>query len=88
MSDLIPDPNADPLTAFINYANRLDSIMRNSVRPAAYAETCCCGATVEIGSEVDVKERRQLARHFIARHQHCTQPGRNADWNATEEASP
>lgn len=76
-------PRDDTLGKFLAYADRLDSIMRSSVRPASYAETCCCGASVEVGTDVPARERMRLAQHFIARHQHCTQPRREADVDTT-----
>lgn len=72
----------DVLGRFIHYADRLDEIMGARTRDA-YAETCCCGGSVQIGVDVPARERSQLARHFIARHQHCTRPGRDNDIEAT-----
>lgn len=73
MSD---DATRDPLDAFLRYADRLHEYM--AFQPA-YVETCCCGGLVQIGRDVPARERGQLSRHFIARHQHCTQPRRDAD---------
>ena len=78
------DP-ADALGRFLDYANRLDSLMGVRHRPA-YAETCCCGASCEIGADVEARERRRLANLFIGRHQHCTRPDRNADLDLAASA--
>ena len=83
MSGLTPEQEQiDPLGAFLRYADRLHEYM--AFQPA-YTETCCCGASVQIGRDVPARERVQTVRHFIARHQHCTQPRRDADIT-TEEA--
>ena len=66
----------DPLDAFLRYADRLHAYMAHQ---PAYMETCCCGASVQIGQDVPARERVQTVRMFIARHQHCTQPHRTAD---------
>lgn len=70
------------LDKFLRYADQLEELMGARVR-AAYAETCTCGAAVEIGVDVEARERRRLANHFIARHQHCPAPAA-ADINLEE----
>lgn len=60
------------LDKFLAYADRLDDLMGARVRPA-YAETCPCGGSVEVGADVPARERGRLTIAFYARHQHCAQ---------------
>lgn len=69
---------AEPID-FLHYLDRLNGLMKDAERRTrSYTETCCCGASVAVGSDVPARERGRLTNHFIARHQHCTQP-READ---------
>ena len=62
----------DNLGAFLKFADDLKEIRDHYDRPA-YAETCTCGATVEVGKGVDRSEQARIRRHFQGRHFRCLQ---------------
>jgi len=81
------DAATDPLSAFLQYADRLHDLMGARIR-AAYEETCPCGGVVHIGDEIPARERGQMLRYWLARHQHCTQPRRDADVDLADRSAP
>lgn len=72
----------DVLDTFIRFADQVQAAHADAQRPA-YAETCACGASVEVGRSVDAKERRQIRLRFQGRHRQCLQ---QIDFNAPQIA--
>ena len=70
--DATPEASRSPLEQFLAYADKLDDLMGARVRPA-YAETCPCGGSVEVGADVPARERARLTGAFHARHRQCTE---------------
>lgn len=63
---------SDALSSFIKFADDMRDIYTWYNRPA-YAETCPCGASVEVGNTVDRAEQARIRRHFQGRHFRCLQ---------------
>lgn len=66
-----PEP-ADPLGTFIRFADQIQAAHAAAHRPA-YAETCTCGASVEVAQTVAPAELRRIRTWFQNRHRQCLQ---------------
>lgn len=68
----------DPLGAFLRFADAVQEAHARALRPA-YAETCGCGGSVEVGREVSRADLRRIHANFLGRHRDClttvTPPG-------------
>jgi hypothetical protein len=69
------------LDAIIRFFDSVQAAAERATRPV-YAETCCCGGSVEVGREATAAERRRIQANFLGRHMRCTtpapdNPGRN-----------
>jgi hypothetical protein len=64
----------DPLTTFLKFADAVQANAERAHRPA-YAETCTCGGSVEVGRDVSRADLRRIHANFLGRHQECTAVG-------------
>jgi hypothetical protein len=67
----------DVTNRYLDYLDRLCKVIDATVeateirhRPA-YAETCVCGGSVEVGHEVTRADLRRMHAHFVSRHMQC-----------------
>jgi hypothetical protein len=67
-----------PIERLFDYMDALRDWAEKASSPA-YAETCCCGSSVEVGREATPAERRRIAVNFHGRHQTCPQRFRDAE---------
>ena len=65
----------DPLTLFLDFADTVQANVERANRPA-YAESCVCGGSVEVGKDVSRADLRRIHANFLGRHLDCT-PARN-----------
>lgn len=64
---------ADPLGAFLRFADAVQAAHERAHRPA-YAETCACGGSVEVGRDVSRADLRRIHANFLGRHRECRIP--------------
>lgn len=62
---------SEALAAFIRFADQMHDIREQYDRPA-YAETCSCGARIEVNRVVTGAERRRLVVQWFTKHRGCT----------------
>lgn len=60
----------DALEAFLRFADQMQENLKHDQRPA-YAETCCCGGSVELSRDVTGAERRRVSAQFFTTHRFC-----------------
>jgi hypothetical protein len=63
--------NDERLDSIIGFFDAVQQAAALAVRPV-YAETCCCGGSVEVGREASAAERRRIQANFLGRHLRCT----------------
>lgn len=60
----------DHLADFIRFADAAQEQAARAHRPA-YAETCGCGGSVEVGKDATRADLRRIHANFLARHARC-----------------
>lgn len=60
----------DHLGAFLRFADAVQANTERAHRPA-YAETCGCGGSVEVGRDVSRADLRRIHANFLGRHREC-----------------
>lgn len=73
MSTENEQPAESTLDKFLRFADAVQAAHAASQRPA-YAETCPCGGSIEVGQGVPAAERRRARETFLGRHHRCTSP--------------
>ena len=68
----------DPLGGLLDYFDQVVAMTERADRPV-YAESCSCGASIEIRNAVPASERRRMHGSFLARHGRCMAPWRVLD---------
>lgn len=58
------------LDRVLDYFDSMRALVEVQNRPV-YAETCSCGASVEVGREATPAERRHVRAFFQGRHRLC-----------------
>jgi hypothetical protein len=65
-----PEERADALGTFLKFADAVQAAHERAHRPA-YAETCVCGGSVEVGRDVSRADLRRIHGNFLGRHRGC-----------------
>ena len=60
----------DHLGIFLKFADSIQVTYERAHRPA-YAETCGCGGSVEVGRDVSRTDLRRIHANFLGRHREC-----------------
>jgi hypothetical protein len=60
----------DTLGTFLAFADAVQASAERAHRPA-YAETCTCGGSVEVGRDVSRADLRRIHANFLGRHRDC-----------------
>lgn len=73
MSERDEQDRQDVLGHFLAFADAVQAHAERAHRPA-YAETCVCGGSVEVGRDVPRADLRRMYVNFLGRHRDCTTP--------------
>lgn len=64
------DAPVDHLGLFLQFADKVQAAHERAHRPA-YAETCVCGGSVEVGRDASRADLRRIHANFLGRHRKC-----------------